>query len=785
MIYRKGVKRPEHVYPADPWRLVEKRFYPRLLPQTETFFATGNGYMGMRGSFEEGRPIFDGGTFVNGFYESWPIIYGEEAYGFAEIGQTIVEVPDAKIMRLHVDDEPLYLPTADLVDFERALDMKSGTLDREFLWETQSGKRVRVESKRLVSLQHRHLAAISYEVTVQNAEAPVVISSQIVARQNGVGNEGDPRRSRGFQHRVLETEDTRVRDRRIVLGHKTSNSGMTIASGIDHVIETECPHSVVESYDDDVGKVVFSADAKPGVPIRIVKYITYHTSRSAPPAELCDRAERTLDRALQHGFTDLLDGQRAYLDGFWQASDVEVQGDVAVQQAIRFNLFHIMQASARAEGVGIPAKGVTGRGYEGHYFWDTEIYVIPFLIYTAPRIARNLLKFRHGRLDNARTRARQVNQKGALFPWRTINGDEASAYYAAGTAQYHLNADIAYALKKYVDVTGDREFLAKYGAEMLVETARLWVDLGFYSERRGGKFCIHGVTGPDEYNTVVDNNTFTNLMARENLWYAAETVEALKKEDPASWDVLIDHTGLEPEEVAEWRRAADNMYVPFDAKTGVHSQDDQFLARKPWDFENTPADKYPLLLHHHPLVIYRHKVIKQADVVLAMFLLGHEFSAEQKKRNFDFYDPLTTGDSSLSSSIQAIVAAEIGYREVARKYAFYAALMDLNDVAGNVKDGLHIASMGGTWMSIVYGLAGMRDWDGRVTFSPKQPEAAMSFRFPLRIRERRLVVEITGESVTYTLDEGDDLTIWHEDQEVTLTRASPSSVFPMIGTEDA
>jgi len=325
MIYRKGVKRPDYVYPADPWRLVEKRFYPRLLPQTETFFATANGYMGMRGSFEEGRPTFDGGTFVNGFYESWPIIYGEEAFGFAETGQTIVEVPDAKIMRLHVDDEPLYLPTADLVGFERVLDMKSGTLDRQFIWETQSGKRVRVESKRLVSLQHRHLAAISYEVTVQNAEAPVVISSQIVTRQNGVGNEGDPRRSRGFQHRVLATEDTRVRDRRIVLGHKTSNSGMTIASGVDHVIETECPHSVDSAYDDDVGKVVFSADAKPGVPIRIVKYITYHTSRSAPPAELCDRAERTLDRALQHGFTDLLDGQREYLDGFWQASDVEVR----------------------------------------------------------------------------------------------------------------------------------------------------------------------------------------------------------------------------------------------------------------------------------------------------------------------------------------------------------------------------------------------------------------------------------------------------------------------------
>jgi alpha,alpha-trehalose phosphorylase len=792
MIHRERMNPPLYVYPRDEWRFVEQEFYPRFLAQTETFFSTANGYLGIRGAFEEGQPAHQNGTFVNGLYESWPIVYGEEAYGFAKTGQTIVNVPDGKIIKLYVDDEPFYLPTADLVQFERVLDMRTGTLDRDVLWETRAGKRVSIRSRRLASLEHRHLAAISYEVTLLDAEAPVVISSELLYEPKEENATGDPR-ARQLAGRVLASRESRASDVRIVLGHATRHSGMTLASGVDHALETDCAHASETKHAKDSGKVVYSVDARRGVPIRLTKYLTYHSSRRVDAAELCERAERSLDRAKHHGFDDLLESQRRYLDDFWRRSDIQVTSDPRytdrnveqTQQAIRFNLFQLLQATARAEGSGVPAKGLTGDGYEGHYFWDTEIYVLPFLIYTDPRIARNLLHFRYSYIDKARERAREVNQKGALFPWRTISGAEASAYYAAGTAQYHINADIAYALRKYVDATGDEEFLLDEGAEILVETARLWRDLGYYSKRRGGKFSIVGVTGPDEYNTVVDNNTFTNLMARENLWYAAETVEALEKEDPAAWDVLLDHTGLEPDEVAEWRRAADNMYVPFDEKTGVHPQDDQFLARKPWDFENTPADRYPLLLHHHPLVIYRHRVIKQADVVLAMFLLGHEFSEEQKKLNFDFYDPLTTGDSSLSSSIQAIVAAEIGYRDVARRYAFYAALMDLNDVAGNVRDGLHIASMAGTWMSIVYGLAGLRDWDGRITFSPKRPEVATGFRFPLRIRERRLVVDITCESVTYTLKEGDDLTIWHEDQEVALSRRNPSSIFPLDGPEGA
>jgi len=329
-------------------------------------------------------------------------------------------------------------------------------------------------------------------------------------------------------------------------------------------------------------------------------------------------------------------------------------------------------------------------------------------------------------------------------------------------------------MKKYVDVTGDEEFLYKYGAEMLVETARLWADLGFYLKNDSNKFHIHGVTGPDEYNTVVNNNTYTNLMARENLWYAVETVETLREKNGELYAALVHDTGLKESEIEEWQKAADSMYIPFDEEKSIHPQDDDFLNKEVWDFENTPLEKYPLLLHYHPLVIYRYQVIKQADVTLAMYLLGHEFTLEQKKSNFDYYDPLTTGDSSLSACIESILAWELGYDEKARNYFRYSLVMDLADVGGNVKDGVHIASMGGTWMAIVFGVAGLRDWGGRISFMPKLPEKACRLNFKLTVQGRLLEFEILKESVTYILKEGDDLTIYHFDEEINLTKETPA-----------
>ncbi len=794
MIHHERIKPPPSVYPADEWNLIEQKFMPEFAEMTETFFTTANGYLGMRGCFEEGAPVENNGTYINGFHETWPIVYGEDAYGFAKTGQTIINVTDTRIIKLYVDDEPFHLPRAHLLSFDRRLDMKSGVLEREIVWETPAGKQVSIKSRRLVSLQHRHLAAISYQVTLLNAEAPVVLSSEMLTEPLDRAREKfDPRKPKGFSRRVLHPRIHYANDRRAVLCHGTEHSHMILACGIDHDIATDCPYSVSTRCAEDSAQVVFAIEAQPGQAIDLTKVIAYHTSATAPAQELCDRVERTLDRARRLGFPVIEQGQRQYMEDFWQRSDVQVRDvdenavkhtTAEIQQAIRFNLFHILQASARAETTGVAAKGLTGHAYEGHYFWDTEIYLLPFLIYTNPRIAKNVLMFRYNMLDQARARAKELSHRGAMFPWRTISGEEASAYYAAGTAQYHINADIMYGLRKYVAATGDEEFLDSFGAEMLVETARMWADLGFFSKRKGGKFCINGVTGPDEYNTVVNNNTFTNLMARENLRYAVETVESLRDNKPKVYQALIRKTGLEPSEPEEWRRAASNMYVPYEESTGIYPQDDSFLDKEHWDLKKEPAEHFPLLLHYHPLTIYRGNVIKQADVMLTMFLLEHEFTLEDKRRNFEFYDPLTTGDSSLSSCIQAIVAAQIGDFGTAVGYARSALLMDLADVGGNVKDGCHIASMGGCWMLMAYAFAGMRDYAGTLTFRPRRaPGQAAWLRLCLTYRGVPFTVEVSADEARYTLQGGESLTIQHEDEKIVLTKDNPLAICPVTRLE--
>jgi len=797
MLHREPKTAPEYIYPIDEWRIIEKRFAPQYLEQSETIFTLANGYMGIRGAFEEGRPAFQNGTFINGFHETTPIVYAETAYGFAETAQTMLNVVDAKRLRLFVDDEPFIAEHANLLNFERVLDMREGRLERRALWETPAGKLVEIRSIRMVSFVHRHLAAIDYEVVIRNAAAPVTLISEMVLPAAALGNEAeraasqepdpakiDPRRSRNFSKRVLLPVEQRCEDQRIILGHRTHNSGMTIACGMDHVVQTECAYAAERHCEEDRGGIVYTITARPGKRFRVTKYISYHTSHREAAPELIDRTVRTLARACSEGWQHLCASQRGYVDDFWRRSDVKITGDLRVQQSLRWNLFQLLQASARVEGAGISARGLTGQTYEGHYFWDTEIYVLPFLIYTAPRIAGNLLRFRHSMLPAARRRARQVGENGALFPWRTINGEEASAYYAAGTAQYHINADIVHALRKYVEMSGDTDFLASHGAEILVETARLWMSLGFYSDRKGGRFCINGVTGPDEYNAVVDNNLFTNMMARENLRYAAEAMEDQRQAEPERFAGVVDRTRFRAEEAGQWRRAAEAMYIPHDQEMQIHLQDDNFLDKQLWDLDNEPPENFPLLLHYHPLVIYRHRVIKQADVVLALFLLGHAFSPEEKRRDFDYYDPLTTGDSSLSVCIQSIIAAENGYREQAFNYFRYAVLMDLADIGGNVRDGVHVASIGGTWMAVTYGLAGMRDHGGMLSFDPRLPLQWEGMRFPLTVRGCELEVEIVPAQATYRLHKGPELTIRHQGQEVNL-REGEAATLPIVSPEQA
>jgi alpha,alpha-trehalose phosphorylase len=774
---------PPHRFPVDPWRLVEQSYSNDDLGLTETLFALGNGYIGMRANPEEGREAHSHGTYLNGFHETWPILHAEEAFGFAKTGQTIVNVPDAKLLKLYVDDEPLLLATADLDSYERVVDFRNGALTRDLIWRTPAGKRVRVSSQRMVCFVHRHLAVMTFEITLLDSPAPVVVSSQLLNRQDGedeyhvraaaLGEGKDPRRSRRFDQRVLVPRLQREEGNEIILGYRCTNSGMTLACGTRHHIDTSCQVEVSTDVGADLAKTVFSVRATPGDPIRITKFVSYHTSNGVPAEELADRCSRTLQRAEEDGLEHIVTEQRGWLDEYWANADVELRGDDQAQQALRWNLFQLAQASARTQEQGIAAKGVTGGGYDGHYFWDTEVYVAPFLAYTTPEAARKIVRFRWRMLDAARRRAREMSQVGALYPWRTINGEEASAYYAAGTAQYHINAAVVLALRRYLEASGDIEFLSHEGAEILVETARLWADLGFYGQNGGRSFHIHRVTGPDEYTTVVNDNFYTNVMARFNLRYAARTVRFLAEWNPDAFEALIRETHLDMQELEDWDAAADAMFVPFDEGLGINPQDTEFLDLEPWDWETTPPEEFPLLLHYHPLVIYRHQVLKQADVVLAMFLRSERFPIDQKRRNFDFYDPITTGDSSLSSCVQAIVAAEVGYDELALEYFKRSLYLDLCDSHRNTADGVHVANAGGVWAGVVHGFAGMVETGNHIEFSPRLPNAWDGLTFHLRRHGSRMRIDVDEDGLTVTVLDGGGIPVCRGEEVVLVTVDEP------------
>lgn len=753
-------------HPIDPWRMVERHYSPDAVPQTETLFALANGYLGIRGSFEEGEPASRPATLLNGFHETWPIVYPESAHGFATTGQTILPVPDGTVVRLLVDDEPVTCVTHEVTQFERVLDMRRAALARTVTYRLPDGRRLRVRSERVVSLAQRHLACLRYEVTALDAPVRLVLSSELRTHAETVGEELalDPRQSRRLADGTLQAGLERADGLCVVRTYRALRSGLTVAAAMDHDADDAAQH-LGTRVGPDRAHVLFDVDAQVGQPVGLTKWLAYHHGPDEA-AELADRAALTLRRARSQGRAAVVAAHEHEVDEFWERSGVVWEGQPAAQQALRFNQLALLQASWRSEGFGVPSKGLTGTGYEGHYFWDTEAYLLPFLVHTAPDVARSLLMHRVRMLPDARRRAREVGCAGALFPWRTINGEEASAYYAAGTAQYHIDADVAYALAQYVHVTGDVDLLVRHGAELLVETARMWAALGFFSPRHDGRFVILKVTGPDEYSTVVDNNLYTNLMAAENLRAAADAVELLRTEHPAEHRRLVERVALQDDEPASWREAAERMYVPYDEKAGLHLQDEGFLEQAPWDFAGTPADRYPLLLHFHPLVIYRHQVIKQADVVLATVLLPERFTADERRRVFEYYDPLTTGDSSLSECIQAIAAADVGKYRSAEEYLVDAAAVDMADRAGNLADGVHVASAAGVWMALVQGFAGYRWKDTR--FAPMLPTRARRLRFPLRLHGSVLQVDIRPREVTYSVLSGGPVTAWHHDTRFTV-----------------
>jgi alpha,alpha-trehalose phosphorylase len=754
----------EDVFSVEPWSVTESELHLDLLAQTESIFALSNGHIGLRANLDEGEPAGSPGTFLNSFYEVRPLPYAESAYGNPEAGQTMINVINGKIFRLLVDDEPFDVRYGRLTRHERRLDLRDGVLQRVAEWTSPAGQSVIVRSTRLVSFSHRSIAAIVYEVEAVGDSALIGVQSELVANEpvSPPGNSPDPREAAALEAPLVPMFNSH-NGLRVNLLHHTKQSGLIVAAGMDHVVEG--PEGTVTAAESqpNLGRLTVSTELQAGEKLRIIKFIGYGWSSQRSAPSLRDQVDMALASARRTGWEGLLKDQREFLADVWERADIELDGDPALQQAVRFALFHVVQAGARAELRAIPAKGLTGSGYDGHTFWDMDAYTLPVLTYVSPDAARDALLWRHSTLDLAKARAKVLGLQGATFPWRTIRGQECSAYWPAGTAAFHINADVADAVRRYLFATGDHDFEVGPGLELVVNTARLLRSLGHHDSRGG--FRIDRATGPDEYTALCDNNVYTNLMAARNMEVAANLCVRHMRH--------AGQLGVTEEEVASWRDAAAAIVVPFDEQARITQQCDDFTHLRAWDFEHTPPEDYPLLLHHHNYTLYSSRVVKQADLVFAMYLFGDRWDKEQKERDFAFYELVTVRDSSLSAAIQGVVAAEVGHLDLAWDYLTETSFIDLRDLAFNTRDGIHLAALSGCWHVIVAGFGGMRDHGGGLSFAPRLPPRLTRLSFGLVYRGRRLRVEVHADHAIYTLLAGEAVALTHHGDPITVTPDTP------------
>lgn len=781
----------EPIYPIEEWTVTEEAFDRKTNYRNETTFSLSNGYIGTRGTFEEAYD-FDvdtglEGNFVNGFYESERIRYGEANFGSPPYSQSLLNLPNLKETKLYIDGEEFHMERGEVTEYARVLHMKEGFLERRLVWTSPGKKAVRIRIQRFVSFAMEHIMVVRYEVTPLNFAGKVSFVSKLQADVENHTRKTNPIVDYGPFGRKLETDKLEREGSLLYYEGTTQTSRLTVGCGSRHRLhgressgvsedrkagerdavcgtrtkKVEERKAVCKGQAGELEAVyVMETEADRGERIVLDKMICYATSLDTEREELEGFVRRELCRAEETGFEALKKQQAAYFCRFWETADIGIAGEggSALVQGLRFNLFHVFQSAGRNGRTGMGAKGLSGEGYEGHYFWDTEMYMLPLFVYTEPETAEKLLDYRYHTLDQARERARVLgHDKGALFPWRTINGEEASTYYPLGTAQYHINADIAYALSLYLQVTGDKEYLKEKGAELLAETARIWADVGSFAECRDGRYCICCVTGPDEYNVLVDNNFYTNLMAREHLRDAAAALRWLMKEDSGAYEKLKKKIDFAESELALWDEIVEKMYFPYEEKRGIYPMDDGFLMRQPWDEEKIPVEKRAWLYeNYHPLFIMRHRMSKQADAVLGLYLHSHLFTREEIRRNYDFYREVTLHHSSLSTCIFGIVACGIGYVEEACGYFMQSARMDLDDYHNNFYAGIHAANMAGTWQAVVNGFGGMRCHGGVLHFEPVCPKAFEGYSFRVKYRGSVLRLSVTREKAVFSLERCDE-----------------------------
>jgi len=755
------------IYPYQSWKITEEEFLLQNNHHNESIFSLGNGYMGLRGTFEEDYPGSEEtttpGFYINGVYASEKIMYGEEAPDLPVCGQTIVNLADWSEINLYINEEKLDLLKGRILDYKRELDMKQAILNRELIWEDRQERQIKIKIQRLISLSREHIGAVRYKFKPLNFSGKININSAV---------NGDVRN----HHHLRDKEALRVTDSGIdtykgYLLHEVKSTKFKIAYFVEHLLNSSLKKQCKIKKRSSEKRVdwIFEINAREGSEYTIDKIVGINHSSMKEENPL-SAARASAARASISGFEALKQEQAEFMSGYWQDVDVKIEGDEALQQAFRFNAFHILQSAGKNGRTSVAAKGISGEYYEGHYFWDTESYILPFYAFQRPEVARNLLIYRYNNLDRARKNAARMKLKGALFPWRTINGEESSGFFMGSTVQYHINADIAYAVNLYYQISRDQEFMENYGLEILLETARMWLSLGSYISLCDSSFCFNVVCGPDEYKPGVNNNAYTNFMAKFNIEKAVEMAEKIKKQSPEKFQKIAEKIDFKIDEIAEMKKTAADIYLPHNEKLKITPQDDSFLYKNPVEVDDISEEELPLVKNWHPLIIWRYQVIKQADVILLMLQLGDKFSRDLKIRNYDYYEPKTTHDSSLSPAVYSIIASEIGYKKQAYKYFMQTARLDLDDYNENAYQGLHIACMGGTWLALVQGFAGMRMFNDKLYFHPGLPDEWNKYQFRLRFKGSQIEVTVTKDKANYFLISGNSVEFKHFDKNICLDK---------------
>lgn len=756
-----------------PWVLFEDLNQISNLRLSETLFSQGNGFIGVRGTPEEGWELPGlscEGVYLNGLFSKEPIPYGESAHGFATHNDKLLQVPNAKHIDFHLGEGTL------TQEHERLLDMRTGVLHRRKVLQAASGELLLMRSERFVSAAQENLLCSRMQFTSLEGEVTLQLRPDCDDAYGAVTEPDDPRAGELSIKDTLKLVSVEQQDDFYRSVHSVEGVHTKVATTCIDLMLVDGQEGAFGIYNSVPRTLTIPA----GSSATLTRLVLFHAHENLEA--LMQLSQTAINGFLDADFEALKQQHTQQISEFWDQAKLNISLTDSEQsndmlQGLYFSMFQLYQSAGKNGTSAIAAKGLSGPGYDGHYFWDTEIYIIPFFALTKPDIAKQLLMYRFHTLDQAKERAKQMSyNKGALFSWRTISGEECSAYYPASTAQYHINSAVAYALRTYYRATGDKNFMLQFGAEILVESARLWPQLGHFNANKNNQFCIDGVTGPDEYTAIVDNNFYTNYMAKQHLLFALEIVELLQREESVSFKKLCEKLNLEDSEIAEWRKIVDAMYLPYNEKLNLHPQDDSFLNKKRWDLENQPEDKLPLLLHYHPLVIYRHQVLKQADVILAMFLGDADFSIEQKQGNLDYYEPLTTHDSTLSSCIHSMLYAEVGNLEKACQFFGDSARMDLDNLHHNTEYGVHTACMAGAWNCIVFGFLGLRLRSDGLHLNPRLPESWQKIGQVIHFQGERIEVELEQNRLSLRLLTNNPVAVHCQGQFVQLQPSETESI---------